>query len=532
MPSRARGWIGAAAVLLAGGPLHAGLEVRPGPSIEKVQGDVTALAVSDGGAVVAGSSTGEMRIGGSVEGRSLRSGGSRKGVTAVAIHASSKLVAAVTADPQILLLSTEGAEIFSEKLAAEGTAVAFSDDGNWLAAGTERGTLKVWPISRDTSGGWHAGSPWEVPAGKGPIRKVSISGNEMGVVIGKEEKTRLKVWDVATQRILTGEDGLPLIEPEDPSRSKISVERRSIESAAFSGATGLLAVGHHMAELPRDMNLHRGAVKWRNKILIYRGGRLIATLSDDNLPYVRGLSFGLDGRLLASAIQNPLQESYNITLWDTELERDLRAWSGMRLAAMSPNGTFIALSRGAGGESETASLSYSTAAGGSATTSTECKSPTWPAAAAAVEQSTRPTVTVFRASGYDASRGNDFDIAYLEAVAAHAAGTVARTGLFKVVEAKSRADVLKEQKFSLTDFADPEARAHVGQLLAGDYLLGADVTRSERSILVNTRLASVSSGQILNVGTHRTASVSDDAILCAVENSLADLVSQYRQTMH
>jgi tetratricopeptide (TPR) repeat protein len=181
-------------------------------------------------------------------------------------------------------------------------SLAFSPDGNWLAAGTAGKTIHVWDLATRTERmlfkGHHA-----------PVKTITFShdGNRLASS-GSDDQT-VKVWDVQTGKELFTLKG----------------HNKWIAGVAFS---------------PDDKLLATGGEDQTAKLWDARTGTELKTLTGHNL-WVWGVAYSPTGDILASASGDK-----TIKLWNVATGAEIRTLQGhrdrVRHVAFSPDGKLLA----------------------------------------------------------------------------------------------------------------------------------------------------------------------------------------------
>ncbi len=190
-------------------------------------------------------------------------------------------------------------------------SVAFSPNGNLLAAGTANGEIRLWNIASGTT----------LPACQGHtswVRSVAFSPDGSTIVSGSDDQT-VRLWNAITGKCLMTLQG----------------HTSRVRSAAFSPD------GNMLASSSDDQTVHLWDVST---------GQCLKTLQG-HTSWVRCVAFSPDGSTIASG-----SKDQTVRLWDVSTGQCLKTLQGhlsqVRSVAFSPDGNTIA----SGGEDQTVRL--------------------------------------------------------------------------------------------------------------------------------------------------------------------------------
>jgi WD40 repeat protein len=193
---------------------------------------------------------------------------------------------------------------------ADATALAFSRDGSYLAAGSAGGKVIVWNIASDDS-------LLELAGHSDAIEGVTFSPDGKWLITGSDDAT-IKIWDVTTGALLHDYSGF--------TGEVISVTL-SPDGKKFAFTT---VDGSHLWQL--DFNTSDGVTSVVNQELLA-------------LPDAGGITFSQDGTEIA-APSGSASSANAIKLWDATTGRELLALSGhtgwVMGVAFSPDGQQLA----------------------------------------------------------------------------------------------------------------------------------------------------------------------------------------------
>ncbi|MBP3959421.1 WD40 repeat domain-containing protein [Gemmata sp. G18] len=114
-------------------------------------------------------------------------------VTALAVDPHGKFVAVATENALVLLDLTTGAELKRYgKFTSPLSAVAISPDSQWIAAGNDAGTVRVWQLGEEKA-------RFTLTGHEGGVRSVAVKDSGRWVLTGGADRT-LRLWDTSAAK--------------------------------------------------------------------------------------------------------------------------------------------------------------------------------------------------------------------------------------------------------------------------------------------------------------------------------------------
>jgi WD40 repeat protein len=224
-------------------------------------------------------------------------------------------------------------------------AVAFSPDGNTLAAAYQDWTIVLW----DVLTGRRIGEP--LKGHTSFVNTVAFSPDGRNLVSGSEDKT-LRFWDTATGRAVSD-----ALKGHDDAVATVafSPDGKEVISAGFNGTLIMWNVGNGAAYAYPLQERLRGHVapvqtlQWNRE-----SGQILTVASDGSVIFwrdtfqsvslmqavnVNSISISRDGDLLASG------GFRDVTIWDTRTRAPIRTWASaaeIKGVAISPDRKAVA----------------------------------------------------------------------------------------------------------------------------------------------------------------------------------------------